>query len=131
MPAAEIGPQLEGLTIEKSARLKPYWRVSMAAIIKRANDLGKITDRQYRSLYTRLSALGYRQNEPIILPGEEPTIVPQLVEIYRKNFGYTKDEIAKMLFSRRSHFFKVLESIPLDVRMSEPTQPFMRYRSQG
>jgi Zn-dependent peptidase ImmA (M78 family) len=128
MPSDEIAPQLDGLTIEKAARLKPYWRVSMAAIVRKAKDLRGITDRQYRTLYMKLGTLGYRTNEPIMLPGEEPTIVPQLLDVYRTNFGYSDDQIAQMLFSRRSHFFKVLDGVPLDLKDTAP--PFLRYRNQ-
>jgi len=82
-------------------------------------------------LYTRLGVLGYRTIEPIALPAEEPTIVPQLVDVYRKNLGYSDDDISRMLFSRRSHFFKVLENVPVDVRLAEPDRPYLRYRNQA
>ena len=68
MPEAEIGSQLDGLTLQIAAELKPYWKVSIQAIIRRAFQLGRITASRYKSLFIQLSKLGYRKSEPITLP---------------------------------------------------------------
>jgi Zn-dependent peptidase ImmA (M78 family)/plasmid maintenance system antidote protein VapI len=112
MPSREIGPQLEGMTIQKAARLKTHWKVSMQALIFQARDLGKITDRQYRSLFTRLSALGYRKAEPIPIPVEQPSIVSQLVAIHKEAFGYSDQELGRLLFTKNPQFFRDLDVAP-------------------
>jgi len=114
MPAREIEHHFDGLTVEKSIRLKPYWKVSMQAIIYHAKQLKKITERQYRSLFTRLSEAGYRKNEPMPLPMEEPTIASQLVAIHRQTFGYSDADLAKLLFHREPDpsLLRLLEDKP-------------------
>lgn len=104
MPAAEIEPDLAQMTIQKAAVMKPYWRVSMAAIIKRAADLGCITDFQYRRLFTRLGATGYRMHEPVELAAEEPSIIRQLIEIHQRDFGYSVAELARLLDLNEGEF---------------------------
>jgi Zn-dependent peptidase ImmA (M78 family)/transcriptional regulator with XRE-family HTH domain len=48
--------------------LKKRWKVSLAAIIKRAYDLELISEATYRRAYVRLSQAGWRETEP-----DEPT----------------------------------------------------------
>jgi Zn-dependent peptidase ImmA (M78 family) len=95
MPAKEIRPELHDLTLARARELKSYWRVSMAALIKRAFDLEQITERQYRRLFTRLGQLGYRTNEPGRLPREEPTIISEAIDIHLREYGYTVSELAR------------------------------------
>jgi Zn-dependent peptidase ImmA (M78 family)/DNA-binding XRE family transcriptional regulator len=104
MPAAEIEEDLKQLTIERAATLKPYWRTSMAAIIKRAADLKCISEYQYRRLYTRLGAVGYRMREPIDLPTEEPSIIRQLIEVHQYDHGYSIAELSKLVDLHEQEF---------------------------
>lgn len=104
MPAAEIAPDLSRMTLQKAADLKAYWRVSMQAIIRRARDLRKITDRHYRTLMTQLSKLGYRKCEPIPIPNEEPDLFPAIVELHRAHYRRPDSEISDMLGMFESEF---------------------------
>ncbi len=99
MPAEEIGPQLVGLTIERAAKLKLQWKVSMQALIMRARQLGRITEQRYRTLYTQISALGYRRNEPFAIPLEPPTVVTQLIGVHHRHHGYTEDDLRRTIFT--------------------------------
>lgn len=97
MPAQEIATDLEHVDLAKLAQLKPYWKVSIAALIKRAHDLNKITHRQYRSLFEQLSKLGYRLREPIELPTEEPRLLRELLEFHTQEMGYRLTDLSKLL----------------------------------
>jgi Zn-dependent peptidase ImmA (M78 family)/transcriptional regulator with XRE-family HTH domain len=110
MPEQEISDQLHGMTIDRAAMLKPHWKVSMAALIRRARDVKAISERTYRSLFTRLSAIGYRMNEPIPLPLEKPTVVPQLVAVHRQAYGYSDTDLARILFRADPQFFSALST---------------------
>ena len=70
MPASEIKSDLRQLRLQQLPALKTIWKVSMAAVVKRAFDLGQITERQYRYLFTELSMQGWRTKEPIQIPVE-------------------------------------------------------------
>jgi len=99
MPGKEIRPYLADLSLPKLADLKPYWRVSMAALLKRAADLGEITQWQARSLWMQMGKAGYKTREPIELniPSETPSLWQEIVSAYSNDMGYSISELAKML----------------------------------
>ncbi len=96
MPAREIKSQLRGLTFAKLGTLKYYWKVSMAALIRRAHDLGQISERQARRFWTQMGKLGYRTVEPNPIPREEPSVVKEVVNLYREYHGYSVAELSKL-----------------------------------
>lgn len=87
MPAREIAPDLARMTLQKAAALKCFWKVSMAAIIRRAFDLEKITERQYRYFNTEMSRLGYRRCEPAPIPPENPALFQAILDVHRSDHG--------------------------------------------
>jgi Zn-dependent peptidase ImmA (M78 family)/DNA-binding XRE family transcriptional regulator len=97
MPGREIKPMLaQGLTFSKLAELKRHWRVSMAALIMRAHQLGAITDRQRRSWFQRLSQRGWRTTEPVQIPREQPRILSEILQIHARDHGYGIAELARL-----------------------------------
>ncbi len=105
MPADEIADQLDGLTLQQAAMLKQRWKVSMAALVKRAHDLGRISEYKYRSLNVSLSSQGYKLAEPFPIDPEEPQAARQVVELHCTALGYDKFDLAKLLFSPDQQFF--------------------------
>ena len=97
MPARDIKPHLTDLTLAKLATLKPYWKVSMNALLKRACDLGTITERQRSYLWTQMGMHGYRTHEPVVLPQEEPTIVKEILDLHMGQLGYGSADIASLM----------------------------------
>ncbi len=97
MPAKDIGPDLSSVNLPKLTRLKPYWKASIAALIRRAHDLGKITDRQYRSLNEMMSRSGYRMSEPAPIAVEEPTLLREIIRVHRQDHGYSVEELGRLL----------------------------------
>ena len=85
MPADDIRQYLNDVTLAKLGTLKPYWKVSMQALLSRAKDLGQITPRKTRTLWMQLSKLGYRTREPVELdlPPELPSLFPKIIEVLR------------------------------------------------
>ncbi len=80
MPAADIRRELAGgVDLARLMELKGRWRVSMAALLRRARDLNAITEWSYRSTMIEMSALGYRTVEPAPLSDELPNLVDRLV----------------------------------------------------
>jgi Zn-dependent peptidase ImmA (M78 family)/transcriptional regulator with XRE-family HTH domain len=80
MPASQIRPSFSsGVDLGRLAELKMQWKVSMSALLRRAQTLNAITEWQYRSAMIEMSALGYRTAEPVVLPGEQPHAVDALV----------------------------------------------------
>lgn len=104
MPEVDIRPYLVNLSLEKLTTLKPYWKVSMAALLKRARDLGEITPRHAKTLWIQLGKAGYRMREPIELaiPVEKPTLLQEIIGVYSSEMDYTFPDLAK-LFRLHEH----------------------------
>jgi Zn-dependent peptidase ImmA (M78 family)/transcriptional regulator with XRE-family HTH domain len=97
MPKRDISGELLGLDLPKAAALKPHWRVSMAALIRRARDLNRITEDRYRDLFIRMGQLGMRKREPHPLQPEEPTIIPRIIDIYLREGRLDIRQIGELL----------------------------------
>jgi Zn-dependent peptidase ImmA (M78 family) len=97
LPATEIRSQLAGMDLKKAAQLKAAWRVSMAAIIRTAKDLGKIDEGRYKSLMVRMSQLGWRKSEPVEIDREEPSVVPTVLNVHREDHEYTASDLAHLV----------------------------------
>jgi Zn-dependent peptidase ImmA (M78 family) len=97
MPAREIAPHLDRITIERLGALKPYWRVSMAALLVRAKELKKVSAKEEQFLWMRMAP--YRRQEPpeLDLATETPTLLQEILDLHRDTFGYGLSEFAKML----------------------------------
>lgn len=79
MPAKQIIGDLANLNFDRLSELKKRWKVSMAAIVRRAFDLDAISERRYKSLMIELSKAGYRTNEPLSPPAEQPRAASDMV----------------------------------------------------
>ena len=100
MPAAEIGPDLAQMTLEKAAGLKAYWKASMQAIVRRARDLKRILPSRYDRLCAQTALRGYRTHEPVPIAAEEPTLLRQLVELHMDSHGHSIDDLCHMALVR-------------------------------
>lgn len=96
MPKRDIAADLYDVTLKRLANIKPYWKVSIQALIERAFQLGRITPTRRRSLYVQLSRLGYRKREPVALPRERPTLHRRLFDAHTKKLEYTLVEVAAL-----------------------------------
>ena len=96
MPEREISAALNGLRMHMLAPLKTHWKVSMAAIIRRAADLAKISDRQYRRMLVEMAQMGWKTNEPVEIPAENPTTFRKMHDVHFHDLGLTVAEIARI-----------------------------------
>lgn len=96
MPERDVRPYLVGVTLSKLIDLKAFWKVSMGALLKRAEDLGSISARHARTLWMQMGKLGYRTQEPTHLPAEPPSLFGQIVEIYKTELGYTSSDFRQL-----------------------------------
>lgn len=100
MPLREIRPQIPSrLTLADLASLKPVWRVAMSALLVRGRDIGKISDGQYRYLWSQMSRNGWRLREPAELdfPAEHPTILRDLIALHLNTLRYNTEELSEVL----------------------------------
>lgn len=99
MPAADIGPELQGLTLEKAAYMKPVWRVSMASMIYRASELKKIDHNKAEYLWRQMAVRGFRVREPdgVDFPSEKTSLIDALVDTLTTEMGYSGADLEKIL----------------------------------
>jgi Zn-dependent peptidase ImmA (M78 family)/DNA-binding XRE family transcriptional regulator len=62
-------------------RLKERWRMSVAALVRRAFDLGRLSQSSYRRAFQQLSAMGYRKGEPGEWEHERPQMLTQALTL--------------------------------------------------
>jgi Zn-dependent peptidase ImmA (M78 family) len=104
MPDEDIRAELTPVTIDHMLYLKPYWKVSMQALIRRARDIEVISERQYQSLFQMLSRVGYRRQEPVTISPEKPELIATILDLYRQELKYTDKELAELLRLNVSDF---------------------------
>lgn len=97
MPERDIAPHLERISLDRLAALKPYWRVSMAALLFRATELRKVSKKSAQLLWMQMAP--YRRQEPteLNLAPETPTLLREILDLHRNTFGYGLPEFSKML----------------------------------
>lgn len=120
MPEKDIASDLKNINITTAASLKPYWKVSIAALIRRARDLKKITPAQYTNLYKQLSYYGYRKNEPVKIPLEQPAVLKDTIKVHLSDLGYDIASLAKLLNLTESEAQK-------EYGPTMPIIPYMRF----
>ena len=78
--------------------LKKRWKVSLAAMVKRAFDLELISEATYRRAFVRLNSAGWRKHEPDEPPFERTTLmlkaVRRLTEDGRRHLAHLAEAIA-------------------------------------
>jgi len=96
-PAADIAPTLRSVTFEQLGPLKLHWRISMKALIHRAQDVAAISREEATRLYKRHSWHGYNAVEPFNVPAEIPTLLSQAAHIHLSEHGYTSAELRRAI----------------------------------
>lgn len=104
LPCAQFGEELLGTDIDHFLALKPRWKVSVAAMIKRARQCDFIDADREKLLWIRLNRRGWRTSEPFdgAMQVEEPRLLKSAVELLLENAGLTSDEILEQLALRSS-----------------------------
>ena len=92
------------ITLTLLAKLKLRWGVSIQALIMRAYNLGIITQRQERYLFTQISSQGWNKREPVELIVELPHFVRGVIESkYHTREDYALD--ARMDIDTATEFY--------------------------
>lgn len=94
-PRRLILPDLKRLIFSRLPALKMHWRLSMKALINRAETLGVIDRDSAVKMYKKYSARRWNFAEPHALPMEEPTLIQSAAKVHLGDHGYTVDELAQ------------------------------------
>jgi Zn-dependent peptidase ImmA (M78 family)/transcriptional regulator with XRE-family HTH domain len=87
MPEASFTREIHGVTLGAFLAMKPRWKMSAQAIIRRCLNLGAIDQSQYERLCVDISARGMRRKEPYDdqIPPENPTVLRRAWELLIKH----------------------------------------------
>jgi len=83
-------------TLEDAIVLKKYWKVSVAALVRRVYDLNIISEWTYRSLSIQASQRGFFKREPDSIERETSQVLSKIFLALRED-GIKKNDIAKEL----------------------------------
>lgn len=113
MPAREIKPYIAAPSIGKLARVKPYWKVSIKALIVQCDRLKIVTPSQYVGLNVNYSKAGYgRFGEPFPIPVEKPSKLSDAVSYHLHNLRYSVEEVARLLMITSDEFSEIYTERP-------------------
>jgi Zn-dependent peptidase ImmA (M78 family) len=107
-PGAQIVPELRKLTFDRLFPLKMSWRLSMKALIMRADRSGAIDADHARRLYKQYSARRYNAGEPYPLSPEPPTLISSAVDVHLRDHQYSIHELAKVSYLADDEFMREL-----------------------
>ena len=100
-PFDQVRPDLIGgkITLDRLARHKMYWRVSIASLLYKAGANGLLSGNQSGYLWRQLSARGWKKREPdeTQFPPENPQLYEQILALHENDLGYAVSDFASML----------------------------------
>ena len=101
LPEKELRREFIGgsVNLEKLARLKAKWRVSMQFILYQAGQLGCLKPHQVQYLWKRISSLGWKTREPADteFAPEAPKLFPRILKLHSDDLGYEMSDFAALL----------------------------------
>lgn len=110
MPEKDILPDLKEkqITLPLLAELKKKWKVSMQALLYRADSLGLLDYNQKRYLLTQFNQLKIRRREPIELDIliEKPVLLKGMIVLYRSKQKLSLNATAKFFCLTEEEFIK-------------------------
>ncbi|MDH6250986.1 Zn-dependent peptidase ImmA (M78 family)/DNA-binding XRE family transcriptional regulator [Chryseobacterium sp. H1D6B] len=106
VPTKEIKKYLFNLTEQNLFALKSYWKVSIQAIIYKANKNGAMTLDQHRRWITKINYNGWRKVEPFEFEIEPPSLLPKLFELHFNDLEYSIEEIQNMFGLNNDEFYR-------------------------
>jgi Zn-dependent peptidase ImmA (M78 family)/transcriptional regulator with XRE-family HTH domain len=101
VPERELRRDMIGgrITLERLARLKLKWRVSMQFLLYQASELDCLKPHQCQYLWKLIAQKGWRTREPsdTEFPPEKPALFPRVLYLHSEELGYGMSEFSKLL----------------------------------
>ncbi|EMO56839.1 PF06114 domain protein [Leptospira santarosai str. CBC1416] len=129
MPMQTFSKELLSLNNEFLVHLKARWKVSKAAMVKRAFDLGLLTDSQLKYFYRMNSGKRFQEELDDSMPLEEAVLMKKTIEIMINDAGFDKRDLLDLfafdektiieLLGLQTDFFKVIEDNIINISVKE------------
>lgn len=97
LPAETFGDDVYSLSLEALVALKPKWKVSVGAMIKRLAHLGTISEHYERRLWQYYSYRKWRTREPLddVIPVEQPQNLRSSIEMLLQDNIVSRRELLR------------------------------------
>jgi Zn-dependent peptidase ImmA (M78 family)/DNA-binding XRE family transcriptional regulator len=114
MPEAAMRRELlPPVTLTTVSQLKPRWMVSMQALVRRGHDLSIVSERQYHYLFQKMSAAGWRKEEPNPILVEKPMLIRKMAEVaYGTPLDYRSLAAACHMLPQEAESLLALYAVP-------------------
>jgi Zn-dependent peptidase ImmA (M78 family)/transcriptional regulator with XRE-family HTH domain len=95
LPAKDFTRDLYAPSLDAFRLLKPRWKVSIGAMIKRCADLGLINEAQERRLWINMNRRGWKMHEPLddVIEPEQPSLLAQCFRMMIDEGFKTREQI--------------------------------------
>ncbi|MBE0508910.1 MAG: ImmA/IrrE family metallo-endopeptidase [Marinospirillum sp.] len=144
LPASSFVRDVHYPTMETFLALKPKWKVSVAAMIRRCQDLEVISDQTALRLWKARSARGWTAREPLddTLEPEEPKLLQRSIKMLVENNILDKCTLRQML-GAPAHIIEELSNLPknyfnqdqpdkvIELRIRNPSQQGQTTQQMG
>lgn len=96
MPEATIVPELSSSGLDYLLILKEHWKVSIQAIIYRAEELGIFTEAYALYLRQQISRKKWRLKEPLddVIQIEQPKLIKQAIQLLINKYNFTLEQLS-------------------------------------
>jgi Zn-dependent peptidase ImmA (M78 family) len=97
MPAEDIRHEFYSISMDRLMTLKLTWKTSMSALVRRARDVGRMTESAYK-YYNMELRRRWGTKEPVQITDniERPRIVRQLYDAHTSTLGYSPVDLAAL-----------------------------------
>lgn len=115
MPKVDVKSDLSGrLSVSRLGQLKLKWKVSMGALLYRAQETRLQSPHTTKRLWIQMSQAGYRTREPeeFSIEREKPTIFSRLIEAHLNELAYSTNELAILLRTEVGEFREMAGLVP-------------------
>jgi Zn-dependent peptidase ImmA (M78 family)/transcriptional regulator with XRE-family HTH domain len=97
MPADDIRHEFHSMSMERLMALKLTWKTAMSALVRRARDIGRMTETSYKYYNVELRRRwGFKEPVQIQEDIERPRIVRQLYDAHTTTLGYSISDLSNL-----------------------------------
>lgn len=106
MPKKDCFNEFQNLSYNNLAPLKSYWGSSKSAIIRRAKDIGCITESSYTYLMIELGRRNERKLETGYVEIDEPKILNEIINLLQTELDYNEESLSEEIDLNIDDFMK-------------------------
>lgn len=109
MPEKDCYRDLIGLSFNNLPALKAYWGTAKAMIIRRAKDLGIISESSYQYMMIELGRRNERKIETGFVELDDPLILKEIIRLLRSEANFSDDDICQSLYLNHDDFVRYFD----------------------